>query len=162
MIDPNQTILLVEDDKNDIFFLQHAFKSAGIIHPMHVVADGQQAIDYLAGAGKFADRHRFPFPRLVLLDLKLPVKMGSEVLRWIQQNPDLGSLLVIVLTSSSDPADVDESFRLGARSYLCKPLTIEGRLEMARLIKRYWLELNECPSVRPRKTQKSGGRAKAS
>lgn len=142
-----KTILLVEDDKNDVFFLQYAFEMAGVANPLQVVVDGQQAIDYLAGAGIYADRNRYPFPCLVLLDLKLPVRMGLDVLRWIQQQPNLRNLLVIVLTSSSDLLDVDEAYRLGARSFLVKPLSVDKRLEMAKALKTYWLDLNEFPTL---------------
>lgn len=141
-----RTILLVEDDPNDTFFLQYAFEQAGITEPLQVVVDGQQAIDYLAGNGPYANRSRFPFPCLVLLDLNLPVRMGLDVLRWIQPQPELRSLLVVVLTSSSDDTDVDEAYRLGARSYLLKPLSVEKRLAMAEAIKRYWLEKNQFPT----------------
>ena len=145
----NQTqypILLVEDDPNDVFFLQYAFESAGVANPAQVVEDGQQAIDYLAGTGHFVDRNKFPLPCLVLLDLKLPVKMGMEVLRWLRQQPGLQTIIVIVLTSSSNREDIDESYRLGVRSYVVKPLTVEARLELAKALKHYWLELSEMPS----------------
>jgi len=139
-------ILLVEDDPNDVFFLQYAFEGAQITHPVQVVEDGQKAIDYLMGLGKYADRQMYPLPCLVLLDLKLPVKMGLDVLRWIHQQPSLQTLLVVVLTSSSNREDIDEAYRLGARSYLVKPLAVDTRLEMARAIKLYWLSFNEAPT----------------
>ena len=82
------TILQVEDDPNDVFFLQHAMKKMGVANPIQVASDGQQAIDYLQGAGKFADRERFPLPCLVLLDLKLPHVMGLDVLKWIRELRD--------------------------------------------------------------------------
>jgi CheY-like chemotaxis protein len=145
MGDPSRAILLVEDDKNDAFFLQYAFESAGIPNPLICVEDGQKTMDYLAGMGPYADRARFPFPCLVLLDLKLPGKGGLEVLRWIQSRPELASLVVVVLTSSSEASDVNEAYRLGARSYLVKPLTVEKRLLMAKAFKDYWLEFNEFP-----------------
>jgi|SRR5579859_3180093 CheY-like chemotaxis protein len=141
----NRPILLVEDDQNDVFFIQYAFEVAGITNPLQVVVDGQQAIDHLAGTGKYSDRVQFPFPCMVLLDLKLPVKMGIDVLKWIHQQPALANLLVLILTSSSNLEDIDEAYRLGARSYLVKPLSVEKRLSMARLIKEYWLELNQFP-----------------
>jgi len=147
MAETPRTVLLVEDDENDVFFLTYAFEAAGVVNPVIVARDGQEAIDYLAGAGGYADRRRFPFPCLVLLDLKLPVKTGLDVLGWIRQQPKLKSLLVIVLTSSKDIHDVDEAYRLGARSFLVKPLSIRERLETARVIKRYWLELNQLPSA---------------
>jgi DNA-binding response OmpR family regulator len=141
-----RTILLVEDERNDVFFLEYAFQAAGITNPMQVVEDGQQAIDYLAGIGKFANRTLHPMPCLVLLDLKLPIKMGLDVLRWIRQQPALQTLLVIVLSSSRSAYDVDEAYRLGARSYLVKPLSMNERFEIARAIKYYWLGLNEFPA----------------
>ena len=79
-----KTILQVEDDPNDVLFLQKAMKKMGVANPIQVACDGQEAIDYLQGAGKFADRGKFPFPCLVLLDLKLPYVMGLEVLKWIR------------------------------------------------------------------------------
>src|SRR2546421_2007732 len=96
-----KTILQVEDDPNDVFFFQRAMKKAGVPNPTHVVSDGQQAIDYLQGAGKFADREQFPLPSLVLLDLKLPYVMGLEVLRWIRQQPGT-PMVVVMLTASSE------------------------------------------------------------
>lgn len=142
-----RTILLVEDDQNDVFFIRYAFEVAGIANPLQVVGDGQQATDYLAGKGMYANRSMFPFPCLVLLDLKLPVKTGLEVLRWLQQQPKLRTLLTVVLSSSSDMEDVDEAYRLGARSYLIKPLAVDKRLELARMLKSYWLGLNEFPTM---------------
>lgn len=142
-----RTILVVEDERNDVFFLEYAFQEAGIKNPLHAVADGQDAIDYLAGIGKYANRLRYPFPCLVLLDLKLPLKTGFDVLRWIRQQPPLQTLVVIVLSSSRERKDVDEAYRLGARSYLVKPLSMKERFEVAKAIKHYWLQLNELPSI---------------
>jgi CheY-like chemotaxis protein len=141
------TILLVEDERNDVFLLQYAFETAGLSNPLQVVEDGQQAIDYLAGTGKYADRAQYPMPCMVLLDLKLPVKSGHDVLRWIQQQPALQTLVVVVLSSSRDRSDVDQAYQLGARSYLVKPLTMNERLELARGIKQYWLQLNVLPKI---------------
>lgn len=147
MASEQRTILLVEDDPNDVFFFQYALKEAGVTNPIQSVADGQQAIDYISGKGKYWDRERFPFPWLVFLDLKLPVKMGLDVLRWVRAQPELQTLLVLVLTSSAQRSDVEEAYRLGARAYLVKPVSTEKRIEMARVIKLFWLELNEAPSL---------------
>jgi two-component system response regulator len=142
-----RTILLVEDDQNDVFFFQYAFREAGIDNPIQVANDGQQAIDYLSGNGEYSNRERFPFPCLVFLDLKLPVKMGLDVLRWLQKQPKLKNLLVLVLTSSSNLTDIDEVYRLGARAFLVKPVSTDKRIAMARIIKQFWLELNEPSSL---------------
>ena len=139
------TILLVEDERNDVFFLEYAFATAGIVNPLQVVEDGEEAIEYLAGAGKYGNRDKYPLPCLVLLDLKLPRRSGLDVLRWIQEHPSLQSLIVLVLSSSREATDVDQAYQLGARSYLVKPLSLGERLELARSIKHYWLKLNVPP-----------------
>jgi CheY-like chemotaxis protein len=141
------TILLVEDERNDVFLLQHAFDAAAITNPIQVMEDGQQAIEYLAGIGKYADRAQYPMPCLLFLDLKLPIKSGLDVLGWIQKQPKLRRLLVVVLSSSRDRNDVDAAYQLGARSYLVKPLTMDARLELAKAIKQYWLQLNVLPGL---------------
>src|SRR5437763_9063649 len=95
-----KTILLVEDDENDSFFVRRGFKKAGVVNPMQIVRDGQEAINYLRGEGKFAQRDNFPLPDIILLDLKLPFVMGLDVLKWIRQQSDL-SPIVVILTSSA-------------------------------------------------------------
>src|SRR5580765_1118826 len=96
-----KTILQVKDDSNDVFFLQHALNKMGVTNPVQIASDGQEAIDYLCGADKFADRRKFPLPCLVLLDLKLPFVMGLDVLRWIRKQPG-PALPVIILTASAE------------------------------------------------------------
>lgn len=141
-----ETILLVEDEENDIFFMRRAVKQVGCEHLLQVVEDGQQAIDYIKGIGDFANRQRFPFPSLVLLDLKVPSVMGLEVLRWIRHESDSPALIVIILTSSKLRTDIDSAYRLGANSYLVKPPTPTKLLEVAEAVKNYWLKLNQAPS----------------
>jgi len=138
----NRTILLVEDDANDIYFMKRAAREAGIPDSLKVAQDGQEAVDYLGGLGEYADRQRFPLPCLVLLDLKLPRVMGFEVLKWIRQQPALKSIIVVVLTSSDLGPDVDQAYQLGANSYLVKPPTPDKLTEMITRIKQYWLDLN--------------------
>ena len=87
-----RTVLLVEDSEDDVFFMRLAWEKAGVSNPLQVVQDGQQALDYLAGAGKFVDRQEYPLPCLVLLDWKLPYLMGVEVLKWIRQQPPFKTL----------------------------------------------------------------------
>jgi CheY-like chemotaxis protein len=136
------TILLVEDDANDVYFMKHAVHEAGIANPLQVAQDGQEAMDYLGGLGPFADRQRFPLPSLVLLDLKLPRVMGFEVLKWIRQQPALKSIIVIILTSSEEEPDVDLAYRLGANSYLVKPSRPDKLTKLITTVKQYWLDLN--------------------
>jgi CheY-like chemotaxis protein len=147
-----KTILLVEDDSNDVFFFQRAMKKAGVANPIQVASDGRAAIDYLKGAGKFADREQFPLPGLVLLDLKLPYVMGMEVLRWIRQQPGT-PMVVVMLTASSEDADIAAAYRLGANGFLVKPSESSKLEDMVKAINHFWLTYNalpeECQRERP-------------
>jgi CheY-like chemotaxis protein len=138
-------ILHVEDSEEDVFLLKHAFKRADIKQRVQVVTDGQQAIDYLAGNGKFADRKQFALPCLVLLDLKLPHKMGLEVLEWIRQQPSLKSLIVIVLSSSFHEGDVRRAYELGANGFLVKPSDSNTLTDMCQALKHFWITHNTPP-----------------
>ncbi|MGZ4962803.1 MAG: response regulator [Limisphaerales bacterium] len=142
-----KSILLVEDEDNDVFFLKRALKKAGVSAQLYVIPDGQKAIEYLEGLGEFCDRHKFPIPSLVLLDLKLPHVMGLEVLQWIRQQPEFRQLIVIVLTSSRLQRDIDEAYRIGANGYLVKPSTPEEMVEIVQSIKGFWFEHNQLPSI---------------
>jgi CheY-like chemotaxis protein len=135
------TILLVEDNEDDAFIMRRALRAAGIANPMHVVETGQDAVDYLAGAERFEERTSYPLPRIVFLDLKLPIMMGMEVLAWIRTRRELEGLVVVVLTSSNEPSDVKEAYRLGANSYVVKPPTADQLLGLAKAFKWDWLEV---------------------
>src|SRR5579859_3819304 len=106
-------ILLVEDDENDVFFFKRAMKKTGVANPLQVATNGQEAIHYLQGTGKFAERAQFPLPELVLLDLKLPFVMGLDVLRWIRQQSGLVPI-VVILSASQEESDIAAAYRLGA------------------------------------------------
>jgi CheY-like chemotaxis protein len=133
-----QTILLVEDDSNDVLLLQRAFRRAGLNHALQVVSDGDQAVEYLSGEGKYSDRDTHPLPALILLDLKLPRRSGLEVLQWLRTQPVLvRSVPVIVLTSSRLSEDVDRAYSLGANSYMAKPSgNYDGLAEMVKNLDR--------------------------
>ncbi|SPE50824.1 Response regulator receiver protein (modular protein) [Verrucomicrobia bacterium] len=139
-----KTVLLVDDDPNDVFLLRHAMKKAGVPNPLQVATDGQQAIDYLQGAGKFADREKFPFPCLMLTDLKLPHVMGLDVLKWVRQ--ESGRVLVVVLlTASAESRDIAAAYRLGANGFLVKPSQANQLVEMVKAIRDFWLTFNTLP-----------------
>jgi CheY-like chemotaxis protein len=141
----NKAVLLVEDEDHDVLFMQIAFEEAGVENHLSVVCDGREAIDYLQGEGKFAERQQFPLPGLVLLDLRIPRVPGLEVLKWIRQQPPFAQLPVIVCSSSDQDSDVDTAYRLGANGYVVKPSRITQRVELVRLIKKYWLDMKEPP-----------------
>src|SRR5215831_9692525 len=100
------TILLAEDDKNDIFLMRRAFENAGFLNPLVVVNNGEEAVQYLQGEGQYAQRDRFPLPGLLLLDLKMPLMDGFDVLAWLRAHPQFNSLPVVVLTSSKLDSDI--------------------------------------------------------
>ncbi len=139
----NQLILLVEDNEDDAFFMQRALRQAGIEHQLQIAGDGQQALDYLGATGKYSDRSAYPLPSIVFLDIKLPYKSGLEVLAWIRQQPDFEKLIVIILTSSSEPVDLKRAYQLGANSFVVKPPTPEQLIELAAAFKLWWLKQNK-------------------
>lgn len=140
------TVLLVEDDPNDVFFIRNAFERAGIADAPRVARDGEEALAYLLGQGAFSDRRLNPAPSLVLLDLKLPRLSGLEFLAWrARQEARLRCIPVVVLTSSQSPEDLAKAYELGANSYLVKPLESAAQLEMVKTLHRYWSGLNKLP-----------------
>lgn len=139
------TLLLVEDDPNDLLLIQRAFAKARLVNPVRIVRDGEEAINYLAGNGEFADRGRCPLPSLILLDLKLPKKSGLDVLEWMRGRPSLRRIPVIVLTSSRESEDIRKAYELGANSYLVKPLGFDNLLEVIQALRMYWVILNKAP-----------------
>ncbi|HUC98432.1 MAG TPA: response regulator [Candidatus Polarisedimenticolaceae bacterium] len=136
----NETILLVEDNPDDLFLMKRALRSACIVNPLVVVETGQEAIDYLGGVGKFVDRESYPIPAAVFIDLNLPLVFGHEVLAWIRRREDFESLVVIVLTSSNQTSDLNRCYSLGANSYLIKPPTAEQLEARAKAFKWQWLK----------------------
>ncbi len=144
----SDTILLIEDSPDDVFFLKNAFKEAGLHNPLYVAKDGNEAKEYLGGKDAFADREQFPLPLLTFLDLKLPRVMGLDVLKWIRGQPELRSLIVIILTSSQQVSDIERAYELGANAYLVKPSSPADLREIAIGIKKFWLELNHSPGSR--------------
>ena len=141
----NATILLVEDEPNDVFFMERAFEKARLLNPLKVVNDGDQAIAYLKGEGQYADREKSPFPFLMLLDLRMPRRNGFEVLEWLRAQPGLRRLLTVVLTASKEGPDINQAYDLGANSYLVKPPKAEALTEMFQRLNSYWVAMNQPP-----------------
>jgi CheY-like chemotaxis protein len=115
-----KSVLLVEDDKDDVFFIKMACQRSGIPHSFQVVTDGKSAIEYLSGTGSYAELPAHAVPDLVFLDIKLPKVDGHEVLKWIRAQPKLKNLPVVMLTSSLQESDVSRAYQLGVTSYLRK------------------------------------------
>lgn len=143
----DHTLLVVEDEANDRFLIERALRKAQIANPVQMVVDGEEAIAYLSGDDRFADRKKYPLPMLVLLDLKMPRRSGLEVLEWIRSNPKLRTLPVVVLTSSPDGSDVQRAYEAGANSYLVKPVAFEGLHRMIEALGLFWLVMSRLPRV---------------
>ena len=133
------TVLVADDDANDVFFLRRAFQKAGVSCPIVDVPDGEKAINYLNGSDAFADRTRYPLPSLVFLDLKMPKISGFEVLEWLQKHNGLAKMKVIVLSSSNLPGDMQKARSLGAHDYRVKPADIDDMISMVKDIAGQWL-----------------------
>jgi CheY-like chemotaxis protein len=140
-------ILVAEDREDDIYLILRAFERAQVLNPIHVVRDGEEAITYLKGEGKFANRAEYPLPELLLLDLKMPRADGFEVLRWVRAQPELKALRVIVLTSSEDIRDVNRAYELGANSFLVKPGEFERFVDLSHALSGYWIWVNRAPEI---------------
>lgn len=133
------TILLVEDDLNDVFLVKRAFKKAQIPNPLQVVTDGEEVISYLQGRGKYADRHTYPLPRLIVMDIRMPGQSGFDVLEWIKRDGHaLRRIPVIIVSSSDNPADVNRAYELGANAYMIKPVDYREVERLFQTITQYW------------------------
>jgi len=138
-------ILLVEDNPNDEMLALHAFKKHNLANQVHVVRDGAEALEFVFCTGAYANR-RFENPRLILLDKKLPLVDGLEVLRQIRAEPRTHLVPVVMLTSSAEEVDVVESYKLGVNSYIVKPVDFEQFSDTARQLGYYWLLINKQPN----------------
>ena len=135
-------ILLVEDNFMDIELTEEAFREAKLNSVLHVVKSGQAALDYFFGNKQYADRLAHPLPDFALLDLKLPDISGATVLQKVKTSPGLKKIPIIMLTSSREQRDLDACYENGANSYLVKPVSFEGFLEVIGKVEEYWLTLN--------------------
>lgn len=140
-----QVILLVEDSAADVKLTERALAKGNLANTLVVARDGQEALDYLFGEGQYAGRDLREMPAVVLLDLKLPKVDGMDVLRRIRADERTRCLPVVVLTSSSEQQDVVNSYRLGANSYIRKPVDFDQFVDAARQLGIYWLVLNLPP-----------------
>ncbi|PZD75395.1 Response regulator rcp1 [Acaryochloris thomasi RCC1774] len=142
------TVLLVEDDANDVLLLRRALAKAQLGSvDLKTVSDGDAAIAYLSQQAPYNDQDKHPLPTLLLLDIKLPCRSGLEVLEWIRQQPQLKRLLVIILTGSKEQPDLEKAYDLGVNSYLVKPGIFADLVDLMKTLHNYWLSLNEHPQL---------------
>src|ERR687888_1639747 len=145
MTDHTVEILLVEDNPNDLELALHSLKQHNLANRVQVARDGAEALDFIFGTGPHAGRRLQDGPIVILLDLKLPLVDGLEVLRRVKSDPQTRTLPVVVLTSSREERDIVESYQLGVNSYIVKPVDFEQFTDAARTLGLYWLLLNSPP-----------------
>ncbi|HWD94014.1 MAG TPA: response regulator [Verrucomicrobiae bacterium] len=148
MDNSSYTILLVEDEENDALLVQMAFKKNDILNPVQWVRDGVEAIAYLNGQGEFADRDRYPFPEVLILDLKMPRMNGLELLAWIRDHPEFRVIPTIIMSASRLDCDVEKAYALGANTYMIKPSAFDDLAKMVKLAHEYW-----SISIKPKTTR---------
>ena len=133
------SVLLVEDDENDVVLVQHTFKKAQIHNPLQVVTDGAEAVEYLKGDGKYEDRERWPLPELIVMDIKMPRLTGFEVLEWVKGNGGpLRRIPIVIVSGSDNPDDINRAYELGANAYMVKPMDSRGVEHLFQSITHYW------------------------
>lgn len=139
------TILMADDDLDDCLLVKEAFEENHLGNELYFVQDGEALLDYLCRRGRYSDPAVSPRPGLILLDLNMPRKDGRQALREIRADPALQCIPIIILTTSKEDREVSRSYALGANSFITKPVSFEGLVEIVRAIGRYWLELVRLP-----------------
>src|SRR5674476_366715 len=142
-----KTILLVEDNQSDIELTKRALKREHILNEIIVVEDGQEALDYMFGTGAYAGRDMSQMPTLILLDIKLPIIDGLEVLRRLRANPRTHRQVVVILTSSKEEQDLVAGYELGVNGYIRKPVDFIQFSEAIKYLGLFWLVVNEAPPM---------------
>jgi CheY-like chemotaxis protein len=153
------TILVVDDSEDDQFLIKHTFKKIGVTDPIHLLNDGAEAIAYMMGEGKYADRKKYAYPTFIITDLKMPRKDGFAVLEFLKGNPEWAVIPTIVFSASSDLDDIKKAYMLGASSYHVKPRTHGALMHQMLVLHSYWMTC-EVPEVdvtgRQIRTESSG------
>lgn len=148
------TILIADDDADDRMMAQEALDECRLLNPVRFVEDGVELLDYLRRRGRYAESGSAPRPGLILLDLNMPKMDGREALREIKADPALRRIPVVVMTTSKAEEDIYRTYDLGVSSYVAKPMTFEGLVDVMKAMGHYWLEIVELPSpVHPAETR---------
>ncbi|GGF09001.1 response regulator [Pseudoalteromonas gelatinilytica] len=140
------TILMADDDEDDRLLTQDALAESRVLNELFFVEDGVELLEYLERKGKFSEKESSPRPGLILLDLNMPRMDGREALQAIKANPSLKGIPVVILTTSKQEEDMVKGYDLGAASYITKPVTFEGLVELMKTLGKYWVEFVELPT----------------
>jgi two-component system response regulator len=138
-------IVIADDDADDRMLIDDAFKETRLVNPIDFVVDGEELLEYLRGEGKFTHRKGKPHPGLILLDLNMPRMDGRTVLKHLKADPELRRIPVVVLTTSKAEEDILRTYDLGVSSFIAKPVTFDGLVDVVRTLKHYWIEIVELP-----------------
>ena len=142
------TILLADDDADDRLLTRDALQESRIRNVLETVVDGEELMDYLLHRGQYSGEGARPQPSLILLDLNMPRKDGREALKEIKSNPELRNIPIVVLTTSKAEEDILRTYDLGVNSFIIKPVTFDGMVDMMRTLGKYWFEIVELPPER--------------
>jgi CheY-like chemotaxis protein len=139
------TMLLADDDADDRLLTREALKESRLVNDLHEVADGEELLEYLRQQGRYAQPNLAPPPGLILLDLNMPRMDGREALAEIKRDPSLRHIPVVVLTTSQAEQDIYKTYDLGANSFISKPVTFDGLVEVMKILGRYWFQIVDLP-----------------
>lgn len=142
------TILMAEDDEDDRLLARQALEESRLANDFHVVEDGEELMDYLRRRNKYSDLSSSPRPGVILLDLNMPRKDGREALQEIKADPELRQIPIVILTTSKAEEDIFRSYDLGASSFITKPVSFEGLIQVMKGLGRYWFEIVDLPPER--------------
>lgn len=142
------TILLADDDPDDRMLTRDAFEESRIRNTLETVADGEELMNYLLHRGEYSGENAKPHPSLILLDLNMPRKDGREALKEIKASPELRNIPVVVLTTSKAEEDIFRTYDLGVNSFIIKPVTFDGLVDVVKTLGKYWFEIVELPPDR--------------
>jgi CheY-like chemotaxis protein len=140
------TILMADDDEDDRLMAKEALEEARLCNALHFVEDGEELLDYLHGRGHYAEATNAPRPGLILLDLNMPRKDGREALKEIKSDPDLRQIPIVVLTTSKAEEDIYRTYDLGVNSFITKPVSFEGLVEVMQTLASYWFRIVKLPA----------------
>ena len=141
------TILMADDDPDDRALTREAFEESCLANDLRFVEDGEELMDYLHRRGRYSDPEEAPFPSLILLDLNMPRMDGRDALREIKAAPRFRAIRIIIMTTSKAEEDVLRMYNLSATSYITKPVTFDGLIEVIKTLGKYWLEIVELPDA---------------
>jgi CheY-like chemotaxis protein len=151
MLDKKEVVILMADDDDDDFMLtEKAFKRSKLLNRLYRVKDGEELLAYLLNTGDYTNIKAYPRPGVILLDLNMPKKDGREALREIKDNDNLKDIPVVVFTTSKAEEDIYRSYKLGVNSFITKPVTFDGLLDVMNALGKYWFEIVELPTDPPK------------